>query len=113
MLNSTAVDLPLMRSAVLVSQFLQLYLKKELASYIKSLFLTPNQNSNRTKIVLPRVLSLLRHHSKETDLTQLTHGCILFTVGSNNSCLFAALRRLERVPEPVFAVLHHPGRDGS
>ena len=41
MLNSTAVDLPLMRSAVLVSQYLQLYLKKELASYIKSLFLTP------------------------------------------------------------------------
>ena len=37
MLNSTAADLPLMRSAVIVSQFLQLYLKKELASYIKSL----------------------------------------------------------------------------
>ena len=28
MLNSTAVDLPLIRSAVLVSQFLQLYIKK-------------------------------------------------------------------------------------
>ena len=41
MLNSTAVDLPLMKSAVLVGQFLQLYLKKELASYIKSLFPTP------------------------------------------------------------------------
>ena len=41
MLNSTAVDLPLMRSAILVSQFLQRYLKKELASYIKSLFPTP------------------------------------------------------------------------
>ena len=38
MLNGTAVDLPiekpLMKSAVLVSQFLQLYLKKDLASYI-------------------------------------------------------------------------------
>ena len=45
MLNSTAVDLPiekpLMKTAVLVSQFLQLYLKKDLASYIKSLFPTP------------------------------------------------------------------------
>ena len=41
MLNSTAVDLPPMRSAVLVSHFLQLYLKKDLASYIKSLFPTP------------------------------------------------------------------------
>ena len=40
-LSSTAVDLLLMRSAVLVSQFLQLYLKKELVSYIKCLFPTP------------------------------------------------------------------------
>ena len=61
MLNSIAVDLPLMRSAVLVSQFLQLYLKKRPCKlYQKSL-------SNTLALDEPK-LSELEYVSVETSL---------------------------------------------
>ena len=61
MLNSTAVDLPLMKSAVLVSQFLQMYLKKPCKLYQKSL-------SDTLALDEPK-LSELEYVSVETSLT--------------------------------------------
>ena len=63
MLNSTAVDLPLLKSAVLVSQFLQLYLQKKTLPAVSEAS-SRHPKIRQTKIVLCRVLSLLRHRSK-------------------------------------------------
>ena len=66
MLDSTAVDLPLMRSAVLVSQFLQLYLKKRPCKlYQKSL--------SDTLVLDEPKLSELEYVSVETSLKKCRH----------------------------------------